>query len=558
MFIDASEGHEMAVLFVLAPPSAGVQLPVNSDGPTIIGRDPECHIVLSKRSLSRHHARISVVEGRFYIEDCQSTNGTFLNGQRLHHPTPLQDGDIINLHDLPLCFSLTDASVVGDDATVDIPPAEEVSSKETEYAVPVYPGSPGASVLKGRLECLISAAQQLGSSLDLADLSQRMLDVLFRMFPQAILAELYLVDESEELKCAAAKRSSAWSGPTLAEGPVDRQRIGEVFASGQGVVYLPGECAGSARGNGSGMSVILAPIFGATHRGLGVVVLATDEMSHRFTPDDLELVSAVAVLTGQAMAFARSHQLLLQLERTQRHLEAARQIQLNMVRHTRPRVPGYLFADYYRPAEKVGGDYYFYESLPDGRAIIGIADASGKGLAAAMTIARFAGEVRFRIATSPTLKKALADLNRFIAETGPTTFVTCCICVLDPCAHTLTVANAGHLPPLRSRVTERQIGTLQTPRGGLPLGIDRDSICHPVTTALAAGDRIVLITDGVTEAMNHACELYGVRRLKRVLQTRPPTLEACVNAIVADVEEFRQDRPASDDMCVVALERAAA
>jgi len=281
----------------------------------------------------------------------------------------------------------------------------------------------------------------------------------------------------------------------------------------------------------------------------------TSDMAHAFTPEDLELVSAVAVLAGQAISYARTHQLLLQLERTQIDFDAARDIQMAMVRHTRPKVRGYRFADYYKPAQKVGGDYYFYETLPDGRVILGIADASGKGLAAAMAIARFAGEVRFRIATSPTLKKALSDLNCFVADSGPLTFITSCICVLDPKTHALSIASAGHLPPLRRRRDSGAVERIETPRGGLPLGIDEASICHPFTTTVEPGDRIVLTTDGATEAMDQDNILYGTDRLMAMMHSTCGSIDEFVATIVADIDAHRNGRAANDDICLVAMER---
>jgi len=222
---------------------------------------------------------------------------------------------------------------------------------------------------------------------------------------------------------------------------------------------------------------------------------------------------------------------------------------------SRPEMPGYSFADFYAPARAVGGDYYFYETLPDGRVLFGIADASGKGLGAAMTIARFAGEVRARVATARTLKEAVFELNRFVLECGPATFITSAICVLDPHDHTVTIADAGHLPALCRRCKSSIVERWFNQRGGLPLGISEQYDCHPQRHGLKPGDMFILYTDGLSEAMNRDNELFGEPRLLQLLKDSHGNAEQTVREIVAEIEQFRGDRHASDDMCLLAIER---
>src|SRR5690606_21515749 len=135
----------------------------------------------------------------------------------------------------------------------------------------------------------------------------------------------------------------------------------------------------------------------------------------------------------------------VRLEKTERELETARAIQLATLPSFRPEVPGYQFFDHYAAAGQVGGDCFFYESLSDGRVIFGLADASGKGLSAAMHIMRFVGEVRLRLATARTFKSALAQINQFTCNCSAAGFVTACVCILDPRKHTLAIGNAGHM-----------------------------------------------------------------------------------------------------------------
>src|SRR5690606_36144851 len=106
------------------------------------------------------------------------------------------------------------------------------------------------------------------------------------------------------------------------------------------------------------------------------------------------------------------------------------QIQLRMLPHAQPVVSGLTFAAHYAPADAVGGDFYFFDQLPEDRIVVGVADASGKSLSAALKVAQFAAEVRHCIATAPTVKTALASLNRYVVEMDEG-FITFCLCLID-------------------------------------------------------------------------------------------------------------------------------
>jgi serine phosphatase RsbU (regulator of sigma subunit) len=260
-------------------------------------------------------------------------------------------------------------------------------------------------------------------------------------------------------------------------------------------------------------------------------------------------------MAGQALGYSRAHEVVVKHERMERHLNAARTVQLSMLPRETPQTPEYRFCNHYVAAERVGGDYYFYETLGNGQIVFGIADASGKGLAASMQIVRFAGEVRLRIATSRTLKVALEKLNQFVCSFGDTRFITCCICVLDPAKHQLTLANAGHLYPLWYHADSGTVEKVVTPNGGLPLGLDPHEKFHPTKLSLQPGDRFFLYTDGVSEAMNMDLEQYSTDRLVKLVASSRDPLPQLIQAIEKDVTQFRNGQDASDDVCVIGLER---
>lgn len=549
----------MATLTLLAPPGAGFRCEIPNAGCLLLGRDSQCDIVLGQRALSRKHAKVFALDGEYLVEDLQSTNGTYLNGRRIHRPTRLQDGDVINLHDVPLAFSLdgADGTPITED-TFKLPALETLARRETDEVLPVYPGTPGASILRGRLNSLIQIVRQIGSDLDPEQLPPRVLDLLFRMFPQTELGAVLLAGTDGQLSMVAERNGSASaSAISRHSGHAVPELAREVWLSGQGVLQSHAATDNESVLNDESITRICLPIVGVTASGLGSLLLETRDVAHAFTRDDLELAGAVGVLAGQALEFTRAHEILREADQTQHHLETARAIQLGMLPRQQPDLPGYAFAEYYSPAQAVGGDYYFWEQLAGDRLLLGIADASGKGLGAAMTIARFAGEVRARLITARTLKQAMADLNEFVLSCGTATFITCCVCILDARQRVATIATAGHMLPLCRRAGSYRIERWTQAGSGLPFGIDPDFTCHPVKYTLDPGDVLLMYTDGVTEAMNPAHDLFGAERLDEAFLAAPPDVSGVLDHIVGAVNRFRAGELPSDDTSLLAIQQLA-
>jgi phosphoserine phosphatase RsbU/P len=170
-------------------------------------------------------------------------------------------------------------------------------------------------------------------------------------------------------------------------------------------------------------------------------------------------------------------------------------------------------------------------------------------------MARLSAETRFCLATAPTPAAAVGRLNRmFFGNSWEDRFVTLVLCVLDPQKHELTVVNAGHLPPLLSR-GNGVVEAVAEEETQLPLGVDPDITYAQCTVPFGPGDRLVLYTDGITEAMNDGDELYGRERLLKQVGARPDAVDALGRQILADVKTFVGARRQSDDVCLVCLGR---
>ena len=537
----------MASLVVMGPPAAGTRFPLTSQKVVMIGRSGFCDIVLNKRSVSREHARIFERNGQYFITDLGSNNGTFVNGQAIHEPITLQDGDRINLFDVPLVFYLYDEIVA--------PSLAPIAPTHSPVPIPVATPVGNSSIwLQSRLNSLVDIAHSLGSSLKVDEILPNILDILFLMFPQAVNGEILLVDSDQRLAPRANKHGRDDDSAILTVVPYNREPAQKVLKSFRGLVVDWGDDAGDSVLESDFTSTMYVPMIGSTRTPHGVIVLETEDSTSRFTEEDLNLVTGVATIAAQAIGYAHAHELVIGNEITHHHLDTARQIQLRMLPKECPQVPGYSFAHYYSAAQTIGGDAYLYHTLPDQRIVFGVADASGKGLPACLKIVEFNTELRHCISTAPSLKSAMEYLNRFVCQSNEG-FITFCLAILDPKRHTLSIGNAGHPLPLL-----RQASGVVTAQGAgrvsFPLGLVPDETYHPLTIPFEVGDELVIFSDGLTEAFDIDDRLYGNDRLLSALSPPMADVQQRVQSIVNDVEHFRRGRKPSDDLCIVVASRS--
>jgi serine phosphatase RsbU (regulator of sigma subunit) len=541
----------MPGLVVLAPPAQGARYALSPQHDAVIGREGYCDIVLMKRTISRKHARIFFDGQQYQVEDLGSSHGTFLNGRRVSKATPLKDGDRINIFDVPIAFCTTDTPLVDtsqfvlgltQSVTITPPPTTRAPLATLGYS--------------HRLRSLLEITRRLGSSLAVEDLFPRVLDLLFDIFPQAQVGEIQLVDAAGSLTPVAMKHGRDDDSSIITRVPVGNDLAKQVLLTGQPLAKAVESGDEESVLDVEGSNTLCVPIVGPAQAKLGTILLETADDHRTFNDEDVEMIATIGILTGQAVEFAKAHQAVLRLDQTQRQLETARQIQRRMLPSQRPSVPGYQFESLYETAESVGGDYYFWDSLPGGRVMLGIADACGKSLSAALLMAQFASEVRHCLASAETLKMAMHALNQFVCGLDEG-FITFCLCLLDTNTHLLTVVNAGHPNPLCRRGKTGEMLPMIGEKSSFPLGISAQEKFHPVHVLLHPGDQVYLMTDGLIEAMAPDNSLYGQARLEQQLAPVQANLAARFGAIMADLMDFRATRNLADDLCLLGFARDA-
>ncbi len=357
----------------------------------------------------------------------------------------------------------------------------------------------------------------------------------------------------------AIKHRKSEAGHSMTFGPISRKTALHVMSTAEAILMDDGPADGTAEISQSVfdlqcLSMICAPLMGPSRRPLGILYLDATDPKQRFRQEDLDVLVTVATIAGQQVETASARQTTWDVGTHQRQLVTAKQVQLQFLPQRRPQIAGYRFYDYYQPADEVGGDYFGYVLLPDGRLALTIGDVAGKGVSAALLMAHFCAEVRNCLATSATPAEAVQQLNQDLtSEILNYHFVTFALCVLDPIAHKLTMVNAGHLPPLRRR--GQTIEELGDGVGGLPLGCDSQRPYEQIEMSLEPGDTVVLYTDGISEAMNARGDVYGSQKMRAAIARAPEGVEQVGQALLDDVRRFVRGRLQSDDICLVCFAR---
>jgi phosphoserine phosphatase RsbU/P len=225
----------------------------------------------------------------------------------------------------------------------------------------------------------------------------------------------------------------------------------------------------------------------------------------------------------------------------EQEMQSAREIQRVLIPETLPSLEGFAMSSAYQPALEVGGDFFQIIRESEGSTIVALGDVSGKGLKAAMSVSMIVGVLRSLSGANSAPVQMLQRLNRCLCGRLQGGFVTAIILRLLPNG-TVTLANAGHLPPF---LNQRELAI----EGSLPLGLLSSATYEEVEIRLHPGDQLSLYTDGLVEARNSTGEIYGFDRLHALFASRPSAQQATQAAVA-----FGQE----DDITVLTLTRLSA
>jgi serine phosphatase RsbU (regulator of sigma subunit) len=247
---------------------------------------------------------------------------------------------------------------------------------------------------------------------------------------------------------------------------------------------------------------------------------------------------------------------LILRQRTQREIEVAKEVQRSFLPNMLPSLQGYDFFAHYQAARDVGGDFYGFLNLSSDKLAIGVGDVAGKGIPAALLMARITGDMNLAVLSEADPARAVMKMNTLFHQAGfPDRFVAFLLCILEPKTGCLTFVNAGQVPPLIRRNDGKVEEPGSTNKNGLPLGIETNFAYDACPVQLHPGDCLVLCTDGITDATNERSEAFGKERLLKTIASGPSDAPALGELLLNTVEDFATAPTQFDDMTLVCVSR---
>jgi sigma-B regulation protein RsbU (phosphoserine phosphatase) len=272
----------------------------------------------------------------------------------------------------------------------------------------------------------------------------------------------------------------------------------------------------------------------------------------------IALVAAAGLATRRTIAYSYEDlaphvKRIVERERIKAEIDAANRIQAALLPSTHPDVGGASVASHYRAATEIGGDYFDFLPLDRGRLGLAFGDVAGHGLTSGIVMAMTKAALLVQVKHDASPVRVLETLNDIVMKTAPKRMLmTFFYGVLEPSTSTLRFASAGHLDPYVFRARERKLELLSS--WGFPLGVRRREPFREFEARFESGDRLVLYSDGLIEALNDEGEPFGFERFAGVILSRGAKGgDVLKQALLESVKNFTRNRPPEDDQTLVVV-----
>ncbi len=521
------------------------------DGEHTVGRSRENPIQLPSVRVSKKHAAIRVDGERMFVRDLGSRNGTELNGKPL-------GGDWV---EVPPGSLVSFAGALMRRATPAAGPLASVTGAhhllgDHQVATSLrYNISQGYSpVAQHRL---MGRIQQLFELLASSDDAGAIETAACRFVAETLPAErvVLLSDSGEGTEVAVRSR---WTKGGDADAPLQLSSsiVGSVTKERDSVLVANPQEDPRFGGQQSIMALSLrsamaAPLFD-NQRVRGILYVDTTDSRVRYSQADLEVLTAAANAVAIKL---RNLSLEREISGIREQLKLAAKIQQDLLPKTTPSIDGYDLAACSLAAQVVGGDYYDFIHVKDGRWVVCLGDVSGKGLPASLLMANLQATLRGLSALDSPVGQTISRSNRLIYHsTDPEKFATLFAGVLDLERDSLTFCNAGHEEPilLRAGGGEERLAT-----GGMALGVMDEFPYGEGEIRMKTDDILIIYSDGVTDAVNATEQPFGEERLIACArEATSGSAESIMLRIVAAVREHEQGTEPVDDVTIIVVKRA--
>jgi serine phosphatase RsbU (regulator of sigma subunit) len=519
--------------------------------PFRIGRQAGNQFVLRDNRASRVHASIFSEQGEYWIEDQNSLHGTFVNGVKIGRHK-LRDSDKIEFGS-PESYQL-----------IFMPAGGQVARLIEQFPA----GEKGGGKL-GKLKAVMEVARALQTSLSTQDVLSAVVDAALAV--TGAERGFLLLRSSEELEMRVARDRQ---GCPLAETDlkVPRRLIHRALSHRRDLLSMnfdQAEADGVKPEHSIAdldlRSVVCVPLvrirtgggqetsmISAASETVGVLYMDSRLHAADLSAGNRELLQSLAIEASTILENAR----LLEEERGKQKIEeelkVARQIQQSLYPRSLPSEGWFQACGSSVASLEVGGDYFDVLKVNEACWAVAVADVSGKGVSSALVACYLQGALSAASHSAHAIERTMELINSFLGDRSEAEkYATVFHCTVEELGRVRYV-NAGHCAPLVLS-PGGGIRTLETT--GVPLGLIPGATFAVAETTLELGDKIVIYSDGVTEARGPGAEFYGVDRLLSALKAHAS--ETCAelhDAILDDLRTFTQDTPQADDITLVVLE----
>jgi len=541
--------------------------------PFTLGRGADRDVVLAHPQVSREHASIDQDGDGYLLRDAASRHGTYVNGIRVT-TTRLRSGDKIALVPDARERDIIVFEEPEDDSTTRTLLAKIAQSAKSSKKLPMTAASQTGSheaTDQSDLETLslfLQAAQSLNSYGAVNDVLRTMLEYTIRL-TGAERGFVFLGDTPDTLRleCWQDKEGNAKSASVPLSGqtpdrPAISYSIVRQAATTQLDFILSDITAEAAQGHESLIlnairAVVAIPLRGQnSDRLLGLLYLDSHYAATDFTRTGKQILEAIArqasmLLENLRMIEAEREAVLLRKE-----LDIAASIQRQIIPQTLPDLPGLRLAARTVPCTGVGGDFYDVIPVPDGFVAL-VGDVCGKGVPAALLAAMVQGMLHAQIGAQSDYVTPLADtvqsVNKFVCSRAPEEkYLTLAVLrytfpLVEGGPADVELINGGHVCP----IVVRADGTVETiGDGDMPVGLLNFARYHAIPVTLSAGDRLILLSDGISEAEDPEGAQFGTAEMEQYLKQPEP-----VDALFQAITRFSKGAHALDDQTVLTIDR---
>src|ERR671914_644548 len=294
---------------------------------------------------------------------------------------------------------------------------------------------------------------------------------------------------------------------------------------------------------------------------IGLLNLGPRLSQQEYSADDRKLLSDLSTQTAPAVRVAQlvrqQQQEAQERERIEQELRIARLIQQTLLPKTLPELPGFKVAAYYQPAREVGGDFYDFLELEDGRLGLVVGDVTDKGVPAALVMATTRTMLRASAQRLFSPGEVLRRANdALVTDIPPNMFISCLYAILEPESGRLVYANAGHDLPYRRRAG-RSEGADELRARGMPLGLMPGMGYEEKEIVLERGESVLFYSDGLVEAHDPQREMFGFPRLQGLVGSHRSGGSALIGFLLSELTRFTGEGwEQEDDITLVTLERS--